>query len=101
MNDTRYLLPLAEKLEAGLRERGRLEWFQQSCERAREQEAVERARGDEEVWRISGSGKFSGRACAVLRELWQWRDREGQAGKRRGVRGFERGGGVRSDRAVP
>ncbi|MCA1658536.1 MAG: ribonuclease D, partial [Verrucomicrobiaceae bacterium] len=33
MNDTRYLLPLAEKLEAELRERGRLEWFQQSCQR--------------------------------------------------------------------
>src|SRR6195256_5194301 len=49
MNDTRYLLPLAEKLESGLRERGRLEWFQQSCERAREQAAVERTRGDEEV----------------------------------------------------
>jgi ribonuclease D len=82
MNDTRYLLPLAEKLEAGLRERGRLEWFEQSCERAREQAAVERTRGDEEVWRISGSGKFGGRACAVLRELWQWRDREAQAADR-------------------
>ena len=40
MNDTRYLLPLAEKLEADLRERGRLEWFQQSCQRALEQTAV-------------------------------------------------------------
>ena len=37
MNDTRYLLPLAEKLEAQLRERGRLEWFRQSCQRALEQ----------------------------------------------------------------
>src|SRR3977135_2116138 len=42
LNDTRYLLPLAEKLEAGLRERGRLEGFRQSCERAREETAVER-----------------------------------------------------------
>jgi ribonuclease D len=79
MNDTRYLLPLAEKLEAGLRERNRLDWFRQSCERALEQAAVQRTRDDEEVWRISGSGKFGGRACAVLRELWQWRDREAQA----------------------
>ena len=82
MNDTRYLLPLAEKLETGLRERGRLEWFRQSCERAREQAAVERTRGDEEVWRISGAGKLGGRACAVLRELWQWRDKEAQAADR-------------------
>ena len=82
MNDTRYLLPLAEKLEAGLRERGRLEWFRQSCERALEQAAVQRTRDDEEVWRISGAGKLGGRACAVLRELWQWRDKEAQAADR-------------------
>src|SRR2546423_15043549 len=82
MNDTRYLLPLAEKLETGLRERGRLERFQQSCERAREQAAGERTRGDEEVWRISGSGKFGGRAGAVPRELWQWRDREARPADR-------------------
>ena len=82
MNDTHYLLPLAEKLEAGLRERGRLDWFRQSCERALEQAAIERARDDEEPWRISGSGKLGGRAWAILRELWQWRDREAQAADR-------------------
>ena len=42
MNDTRYLLPLAEKLEADLRERGRYEWFQQSCQRQLEQTSVQR-----------------------------------------------------------
>jgi ribonuclease D len=81
-NDTHYLLPLAEKLEAGLRERGRLDWFRQSCERALEQAAVQRTRDDDEPWRISGSGKLGGRACAVLRELWQWRDKEAQAADR-------------------
>ena len=79
MNDTRYLLPLAEKLEAELRERERLEWFRQSCERQLEQAAVKRVRDEEEVWRIAGAGKLGGRASAVLRELWQWRDREAQA----------------------
>src|SRR6266404_1039074 len=82
INDTRYLLPLAEKLEGGLRERGRLEWFRQSCERGLEQAAVQRPRDDEEVWRISGAGKLGGRACAVLRELWLWRDKEAQAADR-------------------
>jgi ribonuclease D len=82
MNDTHYLLPLAEKLEAGLRERGRLDWFRQSCERALEQAAVQRTRDDDEPWRIAGSGKLCGRACAVLRELWQWRDKEAQAADR-------------------
>jgi ribonuclease D len=79
MNDTHYLLPLAEKLEAGLREHGRLDWFRQSCERALEQASIQRSRDDEEAWRISGSGKLGGRACAVLRELWNWRDKEAQA----------------------
>ena len=82
MNDTRYLLPLAEKLEAGLRERGRMDWFRQSCERALQQAAVERTRDDDEPWRISGAGKLGGRASAVLRELWQWRDKEAQAADR-------------------
>ena len=79
MNDTHYLLPLAEKLEAGLRDRGRLDWFRQSCQRALEQAAVQRSRDDEEPWRISGAGKLGGRACAILRELWHWRDQEAQA----------------------
>ncbi|MEY2481719.1 MAG: ribonuclease [Verrucomicrobiota bacterium] len=82
LNDTRYLLPLAEKLEAELRERGRLEWFQQSCQRALEQTSVQRVRDEEEAWRIAGSGKLGGRASAVLRELWQWREKEAQAADR-------------------
>jgi len=79
MNDTRYLLPLAEKLEMDLRERGRLEWFQQSCQRALEQTSVQRIRDEDEAWRISGSGRMDGRTSAILRELWQWREKEAQA----------------------
>ena len=79
INDTHYLLPLSEKLEAGLRERGRMDWFRQSCQRALEQASVERSRDDEEPWRISGAGKLGGRESAVLRELWLWRDQEAQA----------------------
>ncbi|MEP6699538.1 MAG: ribonuclease D, partial [Verrucomicrobiota bacterium] len=79
MNDTRYLLPLAEKLEHELRERGRLEWFQQSCQRALEQTAVQRVRDEDTAWRISGAGTLDGRTSAVLRALWQWREKEAQA----------------------
>ena len=82
MNDTRYLLPLAEKLETELREKGRMEWFEQSCERARVQSAVQRVRDEEEAWRISGSGTLSPRASAILRAIWRWRDREAQAADR-------------------
>ena len=79
VNDTHYLLPLAEKLEAALQERGRLEWFRQSCQRALEQTFVQRVRDEDEAWRISGSGKMDRQAAAILRELWQWREKEAQA----------------------
>lgn len=82
MNDTRYLLPLAEQMESELRERGRLEWFEQSCQRALEQSSVERVRDEDEAWRITGSGALSGRVSAILRALWHWRDEEAQAADR-------------------
>src|ERR1700680_2471345 len=50
VNDTHYLLPLAEKLEAELRERNRIDWFEQSCQRALEQAAVSRVRDVEDAW---------------------------------------------------
>jgi ribonuclease D len=82
MNDTRYLLPLAETLERQLQERGRLEWFRQSCQRQLEQTAVQRVRDEDEAWRISGSGTLDPRTSAVLRELWHWREKEAQAADR-------------------
>src|SRR6266404_7409366 len=82
INDTHYLLPLAEKLERQLRERDRLEWFRQSCVRAIELAAVERARDVDETWRIRGSGALRGCAAAVLRALWQWREKEAEAADR-------------------
>ena len=82
MNDTRYLLPLAEKLETELKEKGRYEWFQQSCQRGLAQTLVQRVRDEEGAWRITGSGTLSPRGSAVLRALWHWRDREAQAADR-------------------
>ena len=79
MNDTHYLLPLADRLESQLREQDRLAWLGQSCERAIEQAAAERVRNADEAWRIRGSGALRGRAAAVLRALWQWREKEAEA----------------------
>lgn len=76
MNDTHYLLPLAEKLEQQLIERGRLEWLRESCQRAIEQASVQRERDEDELWRIAGAGPLRGRPAAILRALWHWRDRE-------------------------
>jgi ribonuclease D len=82
MNDTHYLLPLAEKLEHELSALDRLGWFRESCQRAIVQASVQRERDEEEVWRIAGAGALRGRPAAILRALWHWRDQEARAADR-------------------
>ena len=82
INDVHYLLPLAEKLEAELVRYERWDWLLQSCQRAIEQAAVARTRDHDELWRIRGSGLLRGRSAAVLRALWQWREKEAEKADR-------------------
>jgi ribonuclease D len=82
INDVHYLLPLAEKLEAELDRCERRDWLRQSCQRAIEQAAVARVRSQDELWRIRGSGSLGGRSAAVLRALWQWREKEAERADR-------------------
>ncbi len=82
INDVRYLLSLAEKLEAELDRHQRRDWLRQSCQRAIEQAAVARVRKQDEFWRIRGSGSLEGRPAAVLRALWQWREKEAEMADR-------------------
>ena len=82
INDVRYLLPLVEKLEAELDRIQRRDWLRQSCERAIEQAAVARVRNQDELWRVRGAGLLHGRPAAVLRALWQWREREAEMADR-------------------
>jgi ribonuclease D len=79
VNDTRYLLELAAKLEAELHSLGRWEWFTQSCEKALESTRTLREKDLDSLWRIPGSGDLRGRSAAILRALWQWRDEESRA----------------------
>jgi ribonuclease D len=81
-NDTHFLLPLAEKMEAQMHALGRMDWFRQSCQRALEQTLISRERDPDEAWRIAGSGTLPARTAAILRAIWQWRDREAQAADR-------------------
>ena len=82
INDVRYLVPLAEKLEAELDHLQRRDWLGQSCERAIEQATVARVRNQDELWRVRGAGSLRGRPAAVLRALWQWREREAEMADR-------------------
>ena len=74
-NDVRYLLPLADALEAGLREKGRFDWFVESCRAAMER-VLDRDEEREDPWRIRGAGKLDRQALCFLRALWEWRDHE-------------------------
>lgn len=75
-NDTRYLLPLAEKLNGELKKLGRRGWHDEACAwmvRATAQDAVKDP-GHE--WRIKGLKSLSRRQLAFVREVWRWRERE-------------------------
>jgi ribonuclease D len=82
LNDVHYLLPLALQLEAQLERVQRRDWFRQSCDRAIELAAAQRERNPDELWRISGAGTLDPQAGAVLRGLWEWREREAEMADR-------------------
>jgi len=76
LNDVRYLKPLAETLLKGLHEKGRYEWFIESCENAMQRvQDRPQGRGDD-PWRIKGAGRLQPKGLAYLRALWHWRDDE-------------------------
>jgi len=81
-NDTHYLKPLADKLRAGLEEKGRLAWHQEFCSRLIVQCTQPDPVDTDAVWRIKGSHLLGRPGLAVLRELWQWRETEAIAANR-------------------
>ena len=78
LNDVRYLLEMADKIVQQLKEKGRYEWFTESCEAAKSK-VEERGNSKDEQWRISGSGKLDPYGLACLRALWNWRDKEAES----------------------
>jgi ribonuclease D len=81
-NDTHYLKPLEEKLNAELRAKGRLAWHQESCARLIVECSQPVVPDEDAVWRVKGSTFLDRPALAVLRELWRWREREALAANR-------------------
>ena len=81
-NDTHYLKPLADKLRAGLEEKGRLAWHQESCSRLIAQCTQPEPVDMDAVWRVKGSHLLGRPGLAVLRELWRWRETEAIAANR-------------------
>jgi ribonuclease D len=81
-NDTHYLKPLEEKLNAELQAKGRLAWHQESCARLIVDCTQPVALDEDAVWRVKGSSFLECGSLAVLRELWHWREREALAANR-------------------
>ncbi len=81
-NDTYYLKPLVDRLKAGLEEKGRLSWQQESCARLIWDCTQPRPDDSDFAWRIKGSHLLGRPALAVLRELWRWRESEALAANR-------------------
>jgi ribonuclease D len=79
INDTKYLLPLAEILETELLRLDRWEWFSESCDRMIAAASEPRGRDEGKAWRIPGTAALSPRAQSVLRVLWHWRDVEARS----------------------
>ncbi len=75
-NDTHHLKPLADKLESALKTKGRLAWHQESCARLIEDCSRPAIVDTDAVWRVKGSSILNRPALAILRELWQWREKE-------------------------
>jgi ribonuclease D len=81
-NDTHFLITLAGILENRLRELGRWDWFEQSCAKAVATARIDKERDMDAAWRITGSSDLQGRAAALLRALWFWRDGEARSSDR-------------------
>jgi ribonuclease D len=74
VDDVRYLLPLADHLVAGLREKGREAWFHQSCASLQEDVAAREHLEKEDPWRVNGCGRLHPKGLAILRAMWEWRE---------------------------
>ncbi|MGD1084979.1 MAG: HRDC domain-containing protein [Verrucomicrobiota bacterium] len=78
-NDTHHLARLAGILKDHLRQKGRLAWAEQCCDRLIAECAIPSAPQPDQVWRVKGSHKLSRASLAVLRQVWHWREREALA----------------------
>ncbi len=75
-NDVRYMLPMARRFYGRLVESGRLEWFLEWCDLARQQVLERDDKPSEDAWRVGGWGKLPRPALVYLKYLWYWRDEE-------------------------
>ena len=77
--DVQHLLALHARLEAKLREAGRLEWVLEESAAVAALPAARRER-DPEAWQsVKGARKLKPRALAILREVHAWREQRAES----------------------
>ncbi len=77
--DTAYLFEIKNYLTAELKQLNRLDWHVETCHWAIRAAYNQKNKPDpERQWRIKGTGKFSPKERAFLREIWLWRDKIAQ-----------------------
>lgn len=76
LDDVRYLEPMRNDLARRLERLGRNDWM--ASEMRQWQADVRATRTSERWWKVSGISGLSNRSLAVVRELWQWREREAE-----------------------
>jgi len=82
-DDVLHLAELADCLSAGLKELGRTQWHNESCQWLVKATAVEKGQPDKDrQWRVKGSRELTRRQLAFLRQLWRWRDGEARRADR-------------------
>jgi len=77
--DVRHLLNLQARLEARLRERGRLAWVTEECAAVAALPPAGRQADPEAYQKVKGARRLSRRALAVLRNLHAWREGRAEA----------------------
>lgn len=72
--DTRFLIPLRDRLKAELQARGRWQLAVEDFNRLRRVNGRDPQDAPEACWRVSGAYDLSGQEAAVLQELCRYRD---------------------------
>ncbi len=74
--DVLHLDPIVTVLREGLEQSGRMEWFDQSCQRQLKITKSPKEQEDPEAWQISGHQHLDPKSRTLLKYLWEWRQTE-------------------------
>lgn len=78
-NDVKYLPKLKKILTKELKEKGRMKWMEENCNKLILAESYDHStHSEEDFWRVKGSNSLDRKQLAYLRELWDWREKEAQ-----------------------